>query len=160
MRAAVVVLVVALASRAHADPTVKFSIEGWYAKLGVELGSAFVRDRGAGFVGGGVATLVHLDDDSRWYGLQLDVLSDSNGDADTGTRFSFGPEAGYKLVGGSVGLFGERVAGDTRYGIDAMGKLTVGLIALYVRAAHVTTSDVDPTSVEVGVQLKMLVWTN
>jgi hypothetical protein len=127
--------------------------DGWYGKLGVQLGTAFARDRGAGLVAGGVFTLVKLKD-MDWYGLQADLMLDTNGDADSGARWSIGPEFGHLILGADVSYFGERVEGETRHGLAARGKLTLGFFAVYLRFGYLN-ADADPYSMEVGLQIKL-----
>jgi hypothetical protein len=127
-------------------------LEGWYGKLGVESGVVFGRDREAAPLLGGVATFVHVNDRLEWIGVQGDLLADGNGQLSTGARWSIGPEAGVSVYGVDVGYFGERQEGSTRHGAQARVKLTVGLIALYARAAYVVQT--DATSFDVGMQVK------
>jgi hypothetical protein len=127
--------------------------DGWYGKLGVQLGTAFARDRGAGLVAGGVFTVVKLTD-LRWYGAQADLMLDTNGDADSGARWSIGPEFGVAIIGADISYFGERVEGETRHGLAVRGKLTLGFFAVYLRFGGVF-ADADPFSVEAGLQIKL-----
>jgi len=155
----VVLALLVLTGVARADPDEKGgggqSLTGWYAKAGPLLGAAFVRDRGTGFVGGIVGTIVHFNETSgNWYGIQGDIAADTNGEADTGPRYSIGPEIGQTLIGASAGYFGENVD-KARHGVYGMVKLTTGFVAVYLRISQVLSSDEDPTSVEVGAQLKL-----
>jgi hypothetical protein len=156
----VLIVLVCLTGVARADPmeTGPSKDTGWYVTAGPLVGAAFLRDRGTGFVGGVVGTFVHLNGDTfNWYGLQIDAAADTNGDADTGFRFSIGPEVGQSIIGGSAGYFQETLD-DTRHGAYGMVKLTTGFAALYLRVARVLSSDEDPTSLEIGLQAKLPVW--
>lgn len=156
--AATAVLAVAAPRRAHADLLHDLELEGWYGKLGVETGVAFGRDRGASPVVGGVATVVHVDDDLNWAGLQGDLLLDGNAASPAGTRWSFGPEAGHSVFGFDLSYFGEHVPGDAyHHGLQTRAKLTVGVAAVYVRAGFVIAGG-DEASLEVGLQFKAPVW--
>jgi len=142
-----------LASTAHADGG-DFHVAGNVGKVGLYTGGVFARDRGAGFLFGGVATFVHLDDDLKWVGIQADVGLDTNGHVDTGLRWTLGPEAGYAVFGGQAGYFGERVNGDTRAGMFGGIKITVGFVALYLRGTKILSSRDDDVGIEIGVQGK------
>ena len=76
MRALPVVLVMTSRVAAADSLTDGLRVEGWYGKAGVETGAVFGRDRGASPLLGGVATLVHINDDLEWIGLQTDALVD------------------------------------------------------------------------------------
>jgi hypothetical protein len=157
MRRSVVALVCLVPASAHAEKG-DFKVAGWYGKAGGMLGTVLARDRGTGFVIGGVATLVHLDSDYRWYGAQVDLALDTNGDAPMGGRWTIGPEAGTALFGALAGYYGEHVDGETRHGVFGGVKVTIGFLAAYARVTHVVTSDTDPTAVDLGLQIKTLVW--
>jgi hypothetical protein len=152
MRGFLVCCAVALPSIASADPLDGLRLEGWYGKLGVESGVAFGRDRGASPLLGGVATFVHINDRREWFGLQGDLLADGNGELSTGARWSIGPEAGVSIYGFDISYFGERLEGTSRHGAQARIKLTVGVAALYARAAYIPA--VDAASFDIGMQLK------
>jgi hypothetical protein len=142
---------------ARADDHSKVDIDGWYFKPGLELSAIGLRDRGAGLAIGPVLSLVYLDEKSDvlpWYGIQADVLVDSNGDADAGARWSLGPQAGVVIFGGDVSYFGERVGGQTYHGIAGRAKLSFVLFGFYVRVAHVFDSP-DGTSLEGGAYIKL-----
>lgn len=170
--AAAVALAAALAAprAAAADRIRALHLEGWYGKLGLESGVVFGRERGAAPLLGAAATLVRVNEHLEWYGLQGDVLVDWNGDRDAGLRYSLGPELGVAIYGVDLGYFGERADGQTRHGLQARAKVTVGLAAVYVRAAYAAgappavTGDRAPalsdeeTSLEVGLQLKLPVY--
>ena len=158
MRVLVVLLLLTGVARADPMETGPSKDTGWFGKAGPLVGAAFVRDRGTGFVGGVVGTVVHLNGDSfNWYGLQADVAMDTNGDADSGARYSIGPEIGQAFIGASAGYFGENIDGP-RHGAYGMVKLTTGFAAIYLRVARVLSSDEDPTSLELGLQVKLPVW--
>jgi hypothetical protein len=150
-------LVAARPGFTSADPLEGLRLEGWYGKLGAETGVAFGRDRETSPLLGGVATLVHINDDLEWVGLQGDLLADGNGTSATGARWSFGPEAGVSVYGVDVGYFGARVDGATRHGLQVRAKLTVGLAAVYARASF-SLVGADTMDVDIGIQLKAPVW--
>lgn len=155
LAAALLVVPLFLARPARADAeesSILDAGDGWYGKLGVQIGTPFARDRGTGLVVGGVFTAVWLKD-MRWYGVQADLMMDTNGDASTGARWSLGPEIGDGVVGGDISYFGERIDGDTRHGVAVRGKLTIGFLAVYLRYGHVF-ADGDTESVEAGLQIK------
>ena len=147
---AVALLLLLVATPAYAD----FRLDGWYPMGGLSIGGAMARDRGKGFVMGGVLSVVHLDDDLAWYGVEANLAMDTNGSGPTGARYSVGPEVGSYFFGVQAGYFGERLDGETRHGIEGTFKLTVGVIGFYARVSHVTSSDADPNSVELGMQVK------
>ncbi|MBS1123597.1 MAG: hypothetical protein H6Q90_5825 [Deltaproteobacteria bacterium] len=128
-------------------------LDGWYGKVGLESGIVFARERGSSPLLGGVATLVKANDQFEWTGFQADLLADWNGDRATGARWSFGPEAGVYFYGADVSYFGERVDGETHHGLQVRAKLTVGLVALYVRGAYALRG-ADESSMDIGMQLK------
>ncbi len=142
------------AATARADDHGSWSITGTYFKFGVEAGDAFARDRGNDLFAGPVLSIVHINDDLLWYGLQTDVIVDGNGDADAGIRWSFGPELGKVLFGGDLSYTGERVSGTTYHGLAGRVKLTVGLAALFLRYSYLFDSP-DANVVDVGIQLKL-----
>jgi hypothetical protein len=156
MRAVCGFLVLAITHQlAAADSlTDDLAVEGWYGKVGLETGVVFGRDRGTAPLLGGVATLVHINDDLEWVGMQADVLADWNGDRDAGTRWSLGPEAGVFFYGADVSYFGERVDGATHHGLQIRAKLTLGYAAVYVRGAYALRG-ADEASLDVGLQLKV-----
>ena len=157
-RAFLVLALVTPAATARADSLVDaLRLEGWYGKLGVESGVVFARERDAAPLLGAAATFVHSNNNNEWMGLQADLLADWNGDRDTGLRWSLGPEAGVLVYGADVGYFGERVDGENRHGMQVRTKLTVGLAALYVRAAF-TVTPVETRSFDAGIQLKLPVY--
>ena len=78
-------------------------------------------------------------------------------DRSAGARWSVGPEAGVAVYGMDVSYFGERVDGDTRHGFQVRTKLTVGLVAVYVRGAYVLSGP-EASSLDVGLQLKLPVF--
>jgi hypothetical protein len=161
MRTWVAVVVLLFVQPALADDkSGHFSIEGWYAKAGGFFGAAAARDRGTAPVLGAVATVVHLDEEARWFGLQADVGIDWNGKADAGPRYTLGPEAGWTIVGATAGFFGEHVEGDLRSGVFVGGKLTIGFLAAYIRYTDVTSKDSDAGAVEFGIQVKKLLFTD
>lgn len=129
-------------------------LEGWYAKVGIESGIAFARERGTSPTLGGALTIVHANNSLEWFGVQADVLADWNGDRDTGMRWSVGPEAGVFIVGSDVSYFGERLDGQIRHGMQVRVKLTTGIAALYLRGAQLWNGD-DATSIEIGMQIKL-----
>lgn len=139
---------------ASADPFEGIKLDGWYGKVGLETGVVFARERASSPLLGGVATLVKANDHFEWIGLQGDLLADWNGDRDAGARWSFGPELGVYIFGADVGYFGERLDGVTHNGMQVRAKLTVGLVALYIRGAYTMTGGVDESSMDVGLQLK------
>lgn len=156
MRRVLIVAVMCAAPRlASADSLLDaIHLEGWYAKVGVESGIAFARERGTSPTLGGALTVVHANNSLEWFGIQADVLADWNGDRDTGMRWSAGPEAGVFIVGSDVSYFGERVDGQIRHGMQVRVKLTTGIAALYLRGAQLWSGD-DATSIEIGMQLKL-----
>jgi hypothetical protein len=155
MRGLLIAAIVAVPTLAAAESPLKgLKLEGWYGKVGVESGVVFARDRGTAPLLGGVATLVHINDQLEWVGFQADCLVDWNGDRDAGMRWSAGPEAGIAIWGADVGYFGERVAGESHHGLQVRGKLTVGLAAVYVRGAYALGA-ADEASMDVGLQLKL-----
>jgi hypothetical protein len=148
-----------LAGRAHAgddDEVPEFKIAGWYAKPGLALGGVVLRDRGAGFVVGPAFSLVHVgeEDEPKWYGLQADLLADTNGEADLGWRWSIGPQAGYVLLGGDISYFGEYVGDSLYHGVSGRAKLTFGFLGFYAKFAHVFDSP-DGDSLELGLYGKI-----
>ena len=149
-----------LASTARADPLEHPHTNAKWFKLGPELGTVFARDRGVGVDIGASATLVHFNElTGLWFGVQGDLLADTNGDADLGPRWTLGPEAGYSFVGGDVSYFGERVDGSYAHGIAVRPKFTIGVAAIYVRytyAFYKLPTD-DHQSFEVGIQIKPLI---
>ncbi len=147
------VIVTARSAPASADLLQGIRLDGWYGKIGVETGVVFARERDSAPLLGGVATLVKANSDFEWYGLQADLLADWNGAGDAGARWSVGPEAGVYFYGADVSYFGERVAGETHHGLQVRAKLTVGLVALYLRAAYALRG-ADDSSLEVGMQFK------
>lgn len=160
VRLAVLVLVLATCAvprAAAAAPFRGLRLEGWYGKIGLESGVAFARERGASPTLGGAATFVHLDDHLEWYGLQGDLLVDWNGAGDAGARWSLGPELGVSLYGLDISYFGERAAGQTNHGFQVRPKLTIGLVALYLRGGFAVTG-AEETSLEVGLQVKLPVF--
>ena len=162
MRCFLIAVVVTLPAIAAADPLAGLHLEGWYLKLGAESGVVISRHSSAGARGasplvGGVMTLVHINDDREWAGLQADLLADGNDELPTGARWSFGPEAGVSVYGVDVSYFGERVAGSTHHGMQVRAKLTVGLAAVYARASYALIG-ADETTVDIGIQLKAPIW--
>jgi len=135
-------------------------LDGWYGKVGLESGVVFARERGAAPTLGGAATLVHLNDQLEWYGLQADLLVDWNGDRPAGARWSLGPEFGVSLYGIDLSYFGEQTGGGLHHGLQVRAKLTIGLAAVYLRGASTLAGapGEDETSVEAGLQLKLPVY--
>jgi hypothetical protein len=132
-------------------------LEGWYGKVGLETGAVFSRERDPAPLLGAVATFVRMNDHLEWFGLQGDLLADWNGDRAAGARWSFGPEAGVAVYGMDLSYFGERVDGDTRHGFQVRTKLTVGLVAVYIRGAYALTGP-EASSLDAGLQLKLPVF--
>jgi hypothetical protein len=157
VRLAALALATCAVPRATAAPLRGLHLDGWYGKLGLESGVAFARDRGASPTLGAAATFVHLDHHLEWYGLQGDLLLDWNGDRDAGSRWSLGPELGTSLYGLDISYFGERTAGQTHHGFQVRPKLTIGLVALYLRGSFAVTGT-DETSLEAGLQVKLPVF--
>jgi len=150
------VLLTAAPARAEGPPVPAVDFVGTYFKVGLGLGGAFARERSAGFVIGPLIELIRLPDNDAmfWYGAQADLMVDSNGDADTGARWSIGPTFGKFVVGADLEYLGERVGGETYHGLGGRLKLTVGIAALYFRYGH-TFDSPDADFAEVGLQLKL-----
>jgi hypothetical protein len=158
IRSSVWLAVLTSASPAAAETFHGLHLEGWYGKLGLETGVVFARERAASPLLGAAATFVRMNDHFEWYGLQADLLADWNGDRDAGARWSVGPEAGVLLYGVDLSYFGERVDGASHHGFQARAKVTVGVAAIYLRAAYVLVGG-DETSLDTGIQLKLPVFT-
>ncbi|HTM22252.1 MAG TPA: hypothetical protein VL172_17150 [Kofleriaceae bacterium] len=161
LAAAALVVALAAPSTARAadddDDVGWFRIDGWYLKPGIEVGSAFVRDRGAGLVFGPAVSIVRLHErggELLWYGLDADFLGDTNGDASLGARWSLGAQVGYDFVGVELDYLGERVSGSTYGGLAGRVKLSFGLGGVYARVGHMFDSP-DAGSVELGLYLKI-----
>ncbi len=157
MRAFLIVAVLGQARIAAGDPLAGVHLEGWYGKLGVESGVAFGDGRGTSAVVGGIATLVHINDDREWVGLQGDLLADGNGELAAGARWSLGPEAGVSIYGVDVSYMGRRLEGVTQHGMQVRAKLTVGLAAVYARASYALVNG-KGMDVDIGLQLKAPFW--
>ncbi len=147
------VVAASASSPASAGTLDGIKLDGWYGKVGLETGVVFARERGTAPLLGGVVTFVKANNAFEWMGLQADLLADWNGNHDAGARWSFGPEAGVYFYGADVSYFGERVDGETHHGLQVRAKLTVGVVALYARAAYAMTGT-DESSMDVGMQLK------
>jgi hypothetical protein len=147
----------ALSAPAGAERFRSLHLEGWYGKVGLETGAVFARERPAAPLLGAVATMVRMNDHLEWFGVQADLLADWNGDRSAGARWSIGPEAGVAVYGMDVSYFGERVDGDTRHGFQVRTKLTVGLVAVYIRGAY-ALSGPEASSLDAGLQLKLPVF--
>jgi hypothetical protein len=102
MRAFWIVAVLFTPNLANADLLRDLQLEGVYGKLGVETGYAFSRDRGGSPLVGVVGTLVHMNDELEWHGIQADFTIDGNGTNKAGGRWSIGPEAGVAIYGVDV----------------------------------------------------------
>jgi hypothetical protein len=139
----------------------ELALAGWYGKVGLETGVVFARERGTSALLGGVATLVRIDEDLEWYGLQADLLIDGNGEGPAGARWSVGPELGRSIFGFDVGYFGQRLDrgpdAATHHGFQIRVKLTVGVAAVYVRTSYALIG-ADEAALDVGLQLKAPVW--
>jgi len=155
----VLAVLLTAAAPAGAETFKGLHLEGWYGKLGLETGVVFARERATAPLLGAAATFVRMNDHLEWYGLQADLLADWNGDRDAGARWSVGPEAGVLIYGVDLSYFGERVDGASHHGFQARAKLTVGVAAIYVRAAFVAIGG-DETSLDTGLQLKLPVYTH
>lgn len=142
---------------ASADLIRDLRLEGTYAKVGVETGVAFGGNREASPLAGVCATLVHMNDDLEWAGIQADFVVDWNGDEKAGGRWSIGPEAGVSIYGVDLSYFGRRIDMGTHHGLQIRAKLTVGVAAVYFRAAH-TLVGADETTFDIGLQVKTPVW--
>jgi hypothetical protein len=126
---------------------------GWYVPMGVSLAAAIRESGGRGFALGGEVSVVHLDMDSGlWYGAYLDAIGDFGSRA---LRMSAGPELGVSIVGFDAGALLEVVDGRVREGFQLRMLLTLGLVAVYGRWAHVF-GDIEADDVgEVGLLIKV-----
>jgi hypothetical protein len=159
--AALTLAVCAVPRPAAAERYRGLHLAGWYGKVGLETGVVFARERGAAPLLGGTATFVRMNDHLEWFGLQGDLLVDWNADRDAGARWSLGPELGVSVYGIDVSYFGERFAGATHHGFQARAKLTVGVAAVYLRAAFALSgapSGAESSSLEAGLQFKLPVF--
>ena len=153
MRAFWIVAVGMTPNIANGDVLRDLKLEGVYGKLGVETGYAFSRERGGSPHVGVVGTLVHMNDELEWHGIQADFTIDGNGAQRAGGRWSIGPEAGVAIYGVDLSYWGQRVDAGYHHGLQVRAKLTVGVAAIYLRAAHAMVG-ADETSLDVGLQLK------
>ena len=161
MRARLAVLALAVCAMSRPAAAERYRglyLAGWYGKVGLETGVVFARERGAAPLLGGTATFVRMNDQLEWVGLQGDLLVDWNAERAAGARLSLGPELGVSVYGVDVSYFGERIDGASHHGFQARAKVTVGVAAIYLRAAYVLAGG-DETSLDTGVQLKLPVYT-
>lgn len=155
--AASVLTLVALGSAAHAD-------DGHVLLAGLSTSRVWHEKAPDGFTLGAEASAVWLDakgpkesrkyfpelDGMVWYGAYADVLRDFGADT---TRLSFGPEAGYTVVGADGGLLVE--FGDTtRTGFVIRPVLTAGVVTLFYRYGHYFDDKPDNRFHEAGLLLK------
>lgn len=123
---------------------------GWYVPVGINLGGALHHSLPDGFLFGGEASVVHIDEGAVWAGGYVDGLWDFGADQ---FRFSVGPEVGVAFLGFDAGYMGMVAADDSyHHGFVARGMLSLGLLALYGRYGR--TFDPGAGLGELGVLLK------
>jgi hypothetical protein len=151
---AVVLLVASLARPAVADdpPFTIGSQPTWLLLGGVTAGSTFAPDTGA--LVGGELSFARLRDAS-FAGVYGDAYYDW---AAHGTYATAGIELGHKYVGldGGVAL---RFADGTDVGATARITLGIGVVGVYARYAHFWDAMTAADVVQVGVMVKLPLWT-
>ena len=153
---AVAVLVAALARPASADdpPFTIGSQPMWLALGGVTTGASFAPDDIGALVGGELS--VARLRDASFAGVYGDAYYDWGVH---GTYATAGIELGHKYVGldGGVAL---RFAGDaTDLGATARITVGIGVVGVYARYAHFFDTMTADDVVQVGLMLKLPLWT-
>lgn len=125
---------------------------GWYLPVGVGTGLALHEAKSGAYLGV-EASAVHFSNETRfWIGGFGDTLYDFSNDR---TRFGFGPELGLGPVGIDGGFLGELTGSRRRVGFEVRPVLTLSVIALSGRIAHLVDAGSTETFGELGVVLKL-----
>jgi hypothetical protein len=160
-RAARVVAVLGLvaARAAHAQPDeprgfVIGSTPAWLALAGVTTGGT-VALGGRGALVGGELSLARLRD-GNFAGLYADGYYDWGAH---GTYVTGGVELGRRLLGLDGGVALRMAGGDRQLG--ATGRVTVGLgvVGVFARYAHFWDTGSDDNVIQIGLVVKLPVWT-
>ena len=150
-----VALILVLAGTAHADdpPFTIGSTPAWVLLAGVTTGGTVaIGDKGA-FVGGelSLATLR----DTNFAGAYADAYYDWGAN---GTYVTMGGELGHKFFGVDGGLALRFANGETQKGIAGRFTIGIGMVGIYARYAHFFDVMRDDDVVQVGLEIKLPVW--
>ncbi len=138
-------------AKAHADMGPHIS-SGWYLPVGLNLGASLHPKVHHGFLVGGEVSFVHLGAKKLiWAGGYVDALHDLGAKA---TRFSFGPEFGWSIVGIDAGYMGDVRDGEYHHGMTIRAMLTLGIVTLYGRWGHVFGLERESDFGEIGFLFK------
>jgi len=126
--------------------------DGWFAPIGVNLGTSLHDSDTSGLILGGEASLVYLTDITLlWAGGYVDGFHDFGTGA---SRFSIGPEVGWMFGGIELGYLTQWFDKRFHHGFRAGVVLTLGLISAYCRWGHLFGLPDESDFAELGVLLK------
>ena len=129
---------------------------GWYLPIGVSTGVAIHAATSNGAYLGSEASFVHFANETRfWIGGFADALYDFSTNT---TRIGVGPELGLGPLGIDGGFTSELSESGPRIGFAVRPVLTLSVLALTGRIAHISGGNSSETFGEIGVLLKAPVY--
>jgi len=148
---AVLLTIALLGARAQAND-LEYLPDGWFAPIGLNVGSSLNDSDTSGLVLGGEASVVYLTDVTLlWIGGYVDGVHDFGKGA---SRFSAGPELGWMFGGIELGYLTQWMDEQFHHGFRVGLIVTFGILAGYVRWGHLFGVVEESDFGEIGVLLK------